>query len=482
MLEPDPSHATWRRRLDWIPNGPTHLQQRLCRDGAPERERLLAAMHRAVVGDELLGANDRFHFVIPGCDSEAERASLCDWLRRSVRAEPPGPVRVFLLWKLFSCATLEDAQLFTAPNAPDEAVVAFLRKHRPDAYSTRLEAVVRRRVQAGEWKAARTAALAYGSRDDPRVAATLLELYAAARDPGLRHGLGLALQHQTDPKAFEVYASEWRVACERGRAAAAEHKRTGGSLHRHGLGYVIEPSSCDIDQLRPVPVPAPPQPRTALAGTLGAGPHLERHREALRCYGLEDGLLSVSLDGAGPLGSHAPLLRRMADFVRPELDALVLEEVWPALDDFRFERGPRDAWVFVERGGYHVRVGDLDGEADPEEIGVVEEELGAALDEPHFVDAWLDGQRFHFGIRALGRVYDVEALVGAMNTLLRARGSDLRFAVLEPSVPFAVVDLVVGPSTRLLDAVNAGAIAPGAPFAAARRGPDFSGRIPEARD
>jgi hypothetical protein len=28
-------------------------------------------------------------------------------------------------------------------------------------------------VQAGEWKAVRTAALAYGERDDPRVAATL---------------------------------------------------------------------------------------------------------------------------------------------------------------------------------------------------------------------------------------------------------------------------------------------------------------------
>jgi hypothetical protein len=64
----------------------------------------------------------------------------------------------------------------------------------------------------------------------------------------------------------------------------------------------------------------------------------------------------------------------------------------------------------------------------------------------------------------------VEALVGAMNTLLRARDSELRFVVLEA---FDGVDIVVGPAATIRAAIDAGAITAGDPFAAARMIPEF---------
>jgi hypothetical protein len=203
--------------------------------------------------------------------------------------------------------------------------------------------------------------------------------------------------------------------------------------------------------------------------------HTERLRNTLAEYGLAERLMQFSAADAEPLGSHAPRMRRMVDLVRPELDALVIEEVWPSLDEFVFERGPLDAWVNVD-ASYRVKVGERAGEPDPDQIEAIKKDLESALAAPHFVDAWMDGQRFRFHIRGLGPFYDMEALVGAMNTLLRARDSELRFVVLEP---FDFVDIVVGPESTLLDAIDSGAITPGDPFAAARRIPEFRGYLLE---
>lgn len=312
------------------------------------------------------------------------------------------------------------------------------------------------------------------------MATTLLELYAAARDADLKRVLGLALEHQTDPRAFEVYAAEWQTDCEQRRAAAATRARFEATSGRFGLGYWMDgPTRCEVSRLRPAPAPEPPVAQATTAPVLHYTPHVAQLREALTPYGLRERLHRFASDGAGPLGSHAPRQRQMADLVRPELDALVLEEVWPALDAFEFERGARDTWVFVRDGGYHVRVLDRAGEADPAETEALGHELQSALDEPHFVDAYLDGERYRFHVRGLGHIYDVEMLVGAMNTLLRARGSEQRFVVLEP---FDFVDLVAGPQTRLRDAIDAGAITPGDPFAAAHQVPEQPnrGRIPSA--
>ncbi|MBW2667997.1 MAG: hypothetical protein JRE13_17040, partial [Deltaproteobacteria bacterium] len=276
LLDPDPSYATWRQHLDVWPNGPTHLEQRICRDGAPERDRLLAAMRRAADGPGT--SDERFQIVLtfllncgpdadraaacywvrrsipaepngmvhPSCRAEADRASLCDWMRRSIPVELNTAVRRLLYRHSLGCATPDDAALFTAADAPDMTVVAFLKKYPATDYSNRLEAVVRARARAGEWTNLGYAVEVYGQRDDSRVAATLLELYAAASEPEGRRVLGLALHAQTNPRASEVYSAEWKSNCEQRRAIRAEHESSDRSAYR-GLGKVSSGlPTCDV--------------------------------------------------------------------------------------------------------------------------------------------------------------------------------------------------------------------------------------------
>lgn len=480
LLDPDPSHATWRQRLDEIPDGPTHLNQRLCRDGAPERDRLLAAVRRAVDDHEF--PDEKLRFLLNlylGCRAEDDRASLCDWMRHVIPIETNGMVRRLLYEQFLICATPDDAALFTAAGAPDMTVVSFLKKHPAAGYSNRLEAVVREQARAGKWKNLGYAVEVYGQRDDLRVAATLLELYAAASDPEGRRVLGLALHSQTNPRASEVYSAEWKSDCENRRAIRVKNRSDNQVSNLIGLGYGYGGlPNCDVSRLHQVPYRPPSRlPRLTKEARAQDRPisHTERLRNTLAEYGLAERLMQFSAADAKPLGSHAPRMRRMVDLIRPELDALVIEEVWPSLDEFVFERGPLDAWVNVD-AGYRVKVGERAGEPDPDQIEAIKKDLESALAAPHFVDAWMDGQRFRFHIRGLGPFYDMEALVGAMNTLLRARDSELRFVVLEP---FDFVDIVVGPESTILDAIDSGAITPGDPFAAARRIPEFSGYLLE---
>jgi hypothetical protein len=474
LLDPDPSHASWQQRLDQIPDGPTHLGQRLCRDGASERDRLLAAMRRAAGDQEF--PDEKLRFLLNlylRCRAEADRASLCDWMRHVIPIEANGMARRLLYEQFLLCATPDDAALFTAAGAPDMTVVSFLKKHPAAGYSNRLEAAVRAQARAEEWKKLGYAVAVYGQRDDPRVAATLLELYAAANDPEGRRVLGLALHGQTNPRASEVYSAEWKSDCEHWRAIRAENRRGEQASRIRRLGYQDESlPDCDVSRRHQGPYTPPSRlSRLTKGGRARDRPisHFERLRNALAEYGLAERFMGISAYDAGPLGSHAPRMRRMADLVRPELDALVIEEVWPSLDEFVFERGPLEAWVKVD-AGYRVKVGERAGEPDPDQIEAIKKDLESALAAPHFVDAWMDGQRFRFRIRGLGPFYDVEALVGAMNTLLRARDSELRFVVLEA---FDGVDIVVGPAATIRAAIDAGAITAGDPFAAARMIPEF---------
>lgn len=452
-VEPDPSAGAWRQRMDTLLDGPTHLQWRLCHGGAAEQDRFVAALRRATADGSLTpDVEARFVFTIGGgCGSgtRAERRPLCDWLRRVVRSEPAGPARAFLYGQFLSCAEPGDRALFEEAGAPDFAVIAFHREHGPLGYSERLGVALRRSAEELDRSAVRSAVDALSRVDDPRVANLLLALHAATSDPEMRRVLALGLSYQSDPSAFELYRREWRAQCEERNSAIAAGTGGGALI---ALGYVVVDTRCDARALERIPPPRPPAPldETAIAYPSSVA----TRRAALASFALDERILCFSPDDAQAIGSHAPLMRRLVDLVSPDLDDLVLEEVWPALDQFAFDRGPVLGFAVIDRLGFNL------GVRDERELAQVTEDLRSALAEPHFVDAYLDGSRLRFALRPLGRRFDVEAVVAALNQLLELRGSEQRLLLLAPTPGDTSHQVLAGPRARLLEAVHAGAATP----------------------
>ena len=450
-VEPYPSTGAWRQRMDTLLDGPTHLQWRLCHGDAAVEDRFVAALHRAATDGSLTpDVEARFVFTVGGgCGSgtRAERRLLCDWLRRAVRSEPAGPTRAFFYGQLLSCAEPSDRALFEEAGAPDFAVAAFYREHGPLGYSERLDVALRRSTEQLDRDGVRSAVDALSRVDDPRVANLLLALHADTSDPEMRRVLALGLGYQSDPSAFELYRRAWRAQCEARRGALG----TGSGALRM-LGYVVVDTRCDASALERIPPPRPQAPVDETAITYPSS--AATRRAALAAFALEDRILSVWPDGAQAIGSHAPLMRRLVDLVSPDLDDLVLEEVWPALDHFDFDRGPVPGFAVVDRVGFSL------GVRDERDVAQVTEELRSAVGEPHFVDAYLDGSRLRFALRPLGHRFDVEAVVAALNQFLELRGSEQRLLLLAPVRGDPSHQVLAGPRARLLEAIHAGAATP----------------------
>jgi hypothetical protein len=459
-----------------IDAGPKHLAHRVCREGAPEREWVVDAMRRAAEAGRWPSDPLRLDLALRGCARPEDAASLCRFFLDAAANEAAGPPRSFLIWRAANCAGLEAAPFFAGRDVPDTAVIRFHSRHPGLDADDRLEAAVRALARGDDVRALERAVQVFARADDPRVARTLLALHAEARDPERRRIFGIGLRDQSDPRADEVFLVEYRADCER-RKAARESARAenpdgwgrGGTFHGLGGNDIDLPLRCGapsrVTHIPPRPEGAPP-PRQRPPNEL----RIESIEIALRSLGHETTVFRFAPDDAGPYGSHAPLLRKMADRVSPRLDDVTFDEVRPAVDAVDLDRGPHSARAFLDSGGFDVRVGGRDGAPDQREADAIADELGSAFAAPHRVDAYADGERFRFAVRSLGPYVDVEALVGTANALLRARGSDWRFLVLDP---FDFVEVVAGPRRVLLDAIDAGAFRPGAPFAAARKDPEF---------
>lgn len=161
---------------------------------------------------------------------------------------------------------------------------------------------------------------------------------------------------------------------------------------------------------------------------------------------------------------HAPLMYRLIDLTSPVLDDVVLEERWPALETLDLGSGPRK--VSTSIGGIPVtlRVAELeDGSFDREEHDRLRWTIESAREQPHALTAYSKGRAYQLHIRNLGEWYDLETLLAGLNTILADRGSDLRYATLDPHcIPCAKV--VAGPRDGLIEAAFEGLIEVADPF------------------
>jgi hypothetical protein len=119
-----PAAETWLPRMDTVgPSSPSHLQQRACREGAPERERIVAAVRDQVER----GVFDSFLFGVSGvsdCADAPAQISLCAWLARVATSEEPEGVREVFLDRALGCGDYA-VSLVERPEVPEGRVVAF---------------------------------------------------------------------------------------------------------------------------------------------------------------------------------------------------------------------------------------------------------------------------------------------------------------------------------------------------------------------
>jgi len=182
---------------------------------------------------------------------------------------------------------------------------------------------------------------------------------------------------------------------------------------------------------------------------------------------------------------HAPLLYRLAQLASPELDDLVITERWPLREEVDLGSGSRGVSTTLRGIPVTFRVaaapaaapaaadaaaddhggqdGGTDGVYDPGDFDRLRTAALEALEAPHEITIYDRGRVYRLPVRQLGGWYDLEALLGGLNTVLARRGSPLRATALAPHcIPCAQV--VVGPTDGLIEAAFDGLIEVTDPF------------------
>lgn len=161
---------------------------------------------------------------------------------------------------------------------------------------------------------------------------------------------------------------------------------------------------------------------------------------------------------------HAPLAYELIALVSPALDDVILEERWPALEAVDLGSGTQQVSTSV--GGIPALLSVADGEGggfDRDDYDRLRDEVASAREQPHVLVAYSGGRATRMRLRNLGEWLDLETLLGGLNTLLAERGSDLRYATLDPHcMPCSIV--VAGPRHGLIDAAFDGLLEVTDPF------------------
>lgn len=173
---------------------------------------------------------------------------------------------------------------------------------------------------------------------------------------------------------------------------------------------------------------------------------------------------------------HAPLLYQLADLAAPELDNVIFEERWPALEQVYFGSGPSKVTTTMRAIPMTFNVREKDGSFDKEHFEELKNGVEEALSRSHLINVYVDGNVYRLHIRNLGEWYDLESLIGGLNHLLTTHGSSKRFVTLQRYCrPCA--DVLAGPKDGLIRASFGGLIEIIDPFKNIWTEPGFNPRL-----
>lgn len=455
---------------DWAAFPPrAGVQAALCAGDRSMQARLLAAVRtaaaRGVLGTRL---SLRYADLLGDCGTDA----LCGWLAAEAIARPNAPAVREVFWRgLAHCRGPAQAAALEGDAVPDEVLVDLWYERydvRPTAWSPRLARAAENLVKAGKRRTFRKIGVVVGRFLDPEAVDLVARLQAGVRDRVARAQLAVGLVGHADPRARALFdeacavtadpfcrlrdpgfpASESLEEAVRGPDAELDALAARAPEGRAGVAAVARRCAADA-ALPPVDranclerlaildradatrvaraLPATERPPLAqVAAALTRFPEPEAQARRLGDLRLLPAGAAASRDGQLLLTAEELLLahRRAANF---------------AIDTNQFPS---------EHEGLASRLASLAG---PGLAGVAFDEVPPADDDgPYRLRAWIDGYRYEAAAADLGTAYDVTAVVGLLNTLLRDRRSELRFVALPTGDGTATV--AVGPRPGLLAA------------------------------
>jgi hypothetical protein len=386
-------------RGDWSGFPPrAYVEDLLCQGDPAMLQRLLEALHRAAASTQDPGALADFGTLFGYCSSP----ELCSFARGLVEGGEMPPVKRVFWAALVRCGGSEFDALFERPEAP--ALVAAERTRErslatsePPPRAKGVDELVREYP----WRDVRSY-LKEKPKDRPKILAALERCLA-----------GEPLANSRVVRYQQPGCLEHLAVLDRPRAV----EQARNLLNQEDIPERLLELAETLDRY---PEAGALQARLAELGLLK-----KKGVEGDRLAAEEDpGLAARDIlaacgrthwfdveTGQFP-NEHDHLLRELAKLVKPDLDGAVFEEIPPRETE------------------------------DGREIG------------PYRLSAYLDGQKVSVAAENLGDWYDVGAVLGLLNTLLRERQSELRFVTLPTGDQTAIV--LAGPAKGILRAVDEG--------------------------
>jgi hypothetical protein len=421
----DPSVATSLRLLGsaeavsrvgpWI--------HRLCLGDERAAARVAAGLEDAAAGGELAKeiVASAYHQILLGCPDGAPDAAYAAWLLRAARDAAHPDARAALFAALAFVHPLGEPEVFER-EAPDDALVAYL--HRPGndielVYSKRLAGLVERRVADGDPYRLRAAAGALARSSDPRAVATFRRLLAGELPRELRAELWLVLRESPRTEGFALFQTECMRAREQLQTSWRER---GAPVHGspNRWGYACERGIFPLRRSAAESAPALSRRLPPVCPPLPLALAVPREAEIGSCFDL------VTTRGTQFAGD-VELLRAMVRLVRPDLDAAVFRERWPAVDAVRLARGPLEQTIFV--GGDAVRAwlpADPAGAPDAAVAAMMSREVEYALAVERWIDVEHGGVRRRFAFDPCLATWCAAEMLEIVNRLLDAGSAPIR--------------------------------------------------------
>ena len=450
----------------------------ICSGDVEMRGRLLsaarAAAARGTLTPDLVAGSGRY---LGWCSSEEK----CGWLREVVLGPDDVAVRQALWQGLLQCPGPEHLEAMSSADAPAELVLdwyihgSFGGDYQPP-FTPRLARAAFELASSGQPYQVRRVGFILGRMHDPRAFRTLMAVRGELEDDDARALLLLGLQGSDDPRAERLF--EWacmRASMEHEPVCRADHPQTAsGKTAQRSLAELVRDWSTDVVAL----ARSQPAKRGRIESILERCAGSATHEGALcltrlalldrpKATRIAQRLLP-SLDPSSPIHDAAFPLARY-----PEPGALAerLLELKLITRPTREEPGATVEDLLTSAGvatRFDTETGQFPNEHDvllaelaeltgPLLEDVVFEER-APLDEggAYVLRAYDRGQRLSARARNLGDWFDVGAVIGLLNVVLRDRGSELRFVSAPTGDQTAL--LIVAPKQALIAARTEGLI------------------------
>jgi len=398
-------------RGDWSRSPPFEMvADAVCAGDPAMRSKLSAAVASAAskgaTVDDLIEGYDKARSMY------CSEPSYCRWVGELTESSALASTREFWWYAIEHCDDPATRKRFEAPNVPTRAFVSWYAElyPRPDVMDPRFPSAVQEVIVAdlnGEgarhW---RLAAVHLSEYDDATAITVAMDLFALPKlDEFVKDGVLLGLRRNRSERA-QAFVNARCHELERPECEPSPLPL----LPSNDLEPKRGPSSDSLAAWRSLEAELDALGLTVVRRDENPDPTEPSIQAVLEARGR---LLAFDTETDTFPNRHEGLMQQLTLLVTPDLDGIIFEEVPPQMTE-TFEK--------VDATGGYVLI------------------------------AYLDGQRYEVDAQDLGDWYDIDAVVGMLNSLCRLRGKDSRFVVLRASDQTSTV---VGAPASAIEAATA---------------------------